>query len=98
MVLSVKGNLVAWTSENPHRVLLSSTEVECRGLSQFAKENLWQRQLQLEVGLFDVKDPTIVYEDNTATISMGIQYGDATQTLEALWPGVGYVQGICGVW
>jgi hypothetical protein len=65
-----QGNLVSWASENPKRVLTSSTEVECRGLSQFAKENLWQRQLQLELGLAELKGPTIVFEDNTAAISL----------------------------
>ena len=34
------GNLVSWASENPKRILTSSTEVECRGLSQFAKESV----------------------------------------------------------
>ena len=41
------GNLVSWGSEVPSRVLTSSTEAECRGLSQFVKENKWQRELQL---------------------------------------------------
>jgi hypothetical protein len=71
----VKGNLVSWASANPKRILTSSTEVECCGLSQFARENLWQRQLQMELGLFEVHAPTTVYEDNTASISMATNPG-----------------------
>jgi hypothetical protein len=70
-----QGNLVSWASENPKRVLSSSTEVECRGLSQLVKENLWQRQLQLELGIFEVQQPTTVYEDNTASITMSTNPG-----------------------
>ena len=65
-----RGNLVSWVSENPTRVMTSSTEVECRGLVQFGKENAWHRQLQAELNLFKVDEPTIVYEDNTASISL----------------------------
>ena len=32
-------NLVSWASENPKRIMTSSTEVECRGLVQISKEN-----------------------------------------------------------
>ena len=56
-------------------IMTSSTEVECRGLSQFAKENLWQRQLQIELNLFDVSVPTCVFEDNTASIVMSTNPG-----------------------
>jgi hypothetical protein len=65
-----KGNLVSWCSENPSRKMTSSTEVECRGLVTVGKENLWHLQLQREIGLFAVNEPTIVYEDNTASITM----------------------------
>lgn len=64
------GNLVSWGSENPKRVMTSSTEVECRALVQFSKENLWQRQFHGELGLFKTDGPTIVYEDNSASISL----------------------------
>ena len=65
-----KGNLVSWTSENTSRIMTSSTEVECRGLVQFSKENLWHRQFHEELNLFQVDGPTIVYEDNTAAIGL----------------------------
>ena len=65
-----RGNLVSWSSENPSRVMTSSTEVECRGLVHFSKENMWHRQFHKEVGLFSVQKPTVVYEDNTASIHM----------------------------
>lgn len=65
-----RGNLVSWTSENPTRVMTSSTEAECRGLVQFSKENLWHRQFHTEVGIYKLEGPTVVYEDNQSAISM----------------------------
>ena len=70
-----KGNLVSWASENPSRVLSSSTEAECRGLVHFSKENQWHRQFHSELGLYDVSVPTIVYEDNTASITLASTLG-----------------------
>ena len=69
------GNLVSWASEVPKRVMTSSTEVECRGLSQFAKENQWQRQLQSELGLYAIDSPTKIFEDNQASIAMASNLG-----------------------
>jgi hypothetical protein len=65
-----KGNLVSWVSENPSRVMTSSTEAECRGLVHFAKENLWHRQFHGELKLFSIESPTIVFEDNSSAITM----------------------------
>ena len=50
--------------------MTSSTEVECRGLVTVGKENLWHIQLQKELGIFNVSEPTTIYEDNTASIHM----------------------------
>ena len=55
--------------------MTSSTEVECRGLTQIAKENIWHRQFHLELNLFPVDRPTIVYEDNTAAITLSSDPG-----------------------
>jgi hypothetical protein len=38
------------------------------------KENAWQRQFQGELGMF-ILTPTLVYEDNTATITMATTMG-----------------------
>jgi hypothetical protein len=65
-----KGNLVSWNSENPTRIMTSSTEAECRGLVQISKENLWHRQFQEELKLYPLNGPTIVYEDNQSSITM----------------------------
>jgi hypothetical protein len=70
-----RGNLVSWASENPSRVMTSSTEVECRGLVTIGKENSWHRQFQTEINLFPVDKPTTVYEDNTASISLSSDLG-----------------------
>jgi len=69
------GNLVSWTSENPSRIMTSSTEAECRGLVHIAKENIWHRHFHQELGLFPISEPTIVFEDNTAAISMSTNSG-----------------------
>jgi hypothetical protein len=70
-----RGNLVSWASENPSRVVTSSTEAECRGLVHFTKENSWHRQLHTELNLFSIGHPTTVYEDNTAAITMANDQG-----------------------
>ncbi len=53
-----------------HKIMTSSTEVECRGLVQFGKENQWHRQFHNEINLFSVATPTTVYEDNSASIHL----------------------------
>ena len=65
-----RGNLVSWTSETVERIMLSSTEAECRGLVQISKENVWHRQFHGELGLYPPNSPTILFEDNTASISL----------------------------
>ena len=55
--------------------MTSSTEVECRALVHFGKENQWHRQLQNELGLYSVSLPTLTYEDNTASISLATSQG-----------------------
>jgi hypothetical protein len=69
------GNLVSWVSENPSRVMTSSTEAECRGLVHFAKENLWHRQFHSELKLYSVDQPTVVYEDNSSAITLASNLG-----------------------
>ena len=70
-----RGNLVSWCSENTTRVMTSSTEAECRGLVQIGKENQWYRQFHQELNLFSVEKPTIVYEDNSASIMLSSDLG-----------------------
>ena len=70
-----RGNLVSWISENPSRVMTSSTEAEFRGLVHFSKENLWHRQLHQELKLYAILKPTVVFEDNTASITMSSDLG-----------------------
>ena len=91
-----QGNLVSWVSENPSRVMTSSTEAECRGLVQFSKENIWHRQFHKELNLFSTAKPTLVYEDNESAITMakntglphkrskhfGIEFGYFKQSVE----------------
>ena len=70
-----RGNLVSWTSETPTRVMTSSTEVECRGLVQIAKENTWHRQFHQELNLFPVNTPKVIFEDNTSSVTMSSDAG-----------------------
>ena len=55
--------------------MTSSTEVECRALSQFAKENLWQRDFHSEIGIFPTLSPTRIFEDNSAALSLSTSAG-----------------------
>ena len=63
------GGLVSWASENPTRVLSSSTEAECVALTKVCKENLWHRNFHAELALFPLST-TRIYEDNTACIAL----------------------------
>src|SRR5690349_10909284 len=64
-----QGCLVSWASENPKRVMTSSTEAECSALTQLCKEIAWHRKFQTELGMYNVT-ATRVFEDNQATISL----------------------------
>ena len=68
-------NLVSWASENPKRIMTSSTEVECRGMVQISKENQWHRQFHEELNIYPPVEPTIIYEDNMASITMSTDKG-----------------------
>jgi hypothetical protein len=70
-----RGNIVSWVSENPSRVMTSSTEAECRGLVHFAKENLWHRQFHKELNLYKIDKATVVFEDNQSAITMSSDIG-----------------------
>jgi len=65
-----QGNLVSWASENAKRVMNSSTEAECYGLYEVARENFWQRQVQSELPFYDKVPATLVYEDNQSSIAL----------------------------
>ena len=68
-------NLVSWASENPKRIMTSSTEVECRGMVQISKENAWHRQFHEELNLYPPGEPTTIWEDNMASITMSTDKG-----------------------
>ena len=68
-------NLVSWASENPKRIVTSSTEAECAALVKISKENLWHRQFHQELGIFTPQTPTVVFEDNMASITMSTDKG-----------------------
>ena len=55
--------------------MTSSTEAECRGLVHFSKENLWHRQFHQELKLYAILKPTVVFEDDTASITMSNDLG-----------------------
>jgi hypothetical protein len=44
-------------------------------LVQIAKENVWHRQFHDELNLFRISEPTTVFEDNTASITMSTNPG-----------------------
>ena len=71
----LRGNIVSWVSENPSRIMTSSTEAECRGLVHFSKENLWHRQFHKELNLYKIEKATIVFEDNQSAITMSNDIG-----------------------
>ena len=66
----VAGSLVHWASAKTSRIVSSSTEAEVHGLVHFGKENIWEREFHKVLSHFDVKSPTIVFQDNTSAISL----------------------------
>ena len=66
---------MSWASENPKRIMTSSTEVECRGMVQISKENAWHRQFHEELNLYPPGEPTTIWEDNMASITMSTDKG-----------------------
>src|SRR5690606_20460921 len=66
----VLGGLVSWTSTNSTRVMTSSTEAECHGLSHTSRENIWIREFLQELKLFSKLSPTVVFQDNKSAISL----------------------------
>ena len=66
-VVKYLGNVVHWVTTKSKRTLQSSTEAECNGLCEAAKENTWQRNLITQIGVHPIHAPTPVYEDNSGT-------------------------------
>lgn len=66
----VLGALVSWSSAHTTRVLTSSTEAECNAVVHTAKENTWVREFVAELGLFDFRGPTVIFQDNKGTIAL----------------------------
>ena len=48
----------------------SSTEAECHGIVHVGKENIWERELHLILGILSTDEPTIVLQDNKSAISL----------------------------
>jgi hypothetical protein len=65
-----QGNLISWASENAKRIMTSSTEAECYGLYELARENVWQRQMQAELPFYEVIPATVAYEDNQSSLAL----------------------------
>ena len=66
-VVKYLGNVVHWVTTKSKRTLQSSTEAECNGLAEAAKENTWQRDLITQIGIHPISVPTPIYEDNSGT-------------------------------
>ena len=59
-----------WASSKTSRIVSSSTEAEVHGLVHIEKENIWQREFHQVLAYFKNIPPTLVYQDNTAAISL----------------------------
>ncbi|GBE80154.1 hypothetical protein SCP_0213570 [Sparassis crispa] len=60
---------ITWSSKKQTTVASSTTEAEYMASAEAAKEVVWLRTLFKEIG-FEQQDPTILFEDNTAAISI----------------------------
>ena len=68
-IFQVGGTGISWRSKKQTSVALSTAEAEYIALSQAAQEAIWLRQLNTDL-LCKPQQPTTVYEDNQAAISM----------------------------
>ena len=68
-VFRIHGAVVAYDSIAIKRVVTSSTEAECCGLTIVGKENSWQRQMYQDL-TGEIIGPTPIKGDNTASISL----------------------------
>jgi hypothetical protein len=68
--VKVYNALTTWFTQRSNRKPSSSSEAECNALTEMGKENRWQRDLQILLGIFVVDEPSMVWEDNTAAITL----------------------------
>ena len=68
-IFQIGGTGISWRSKKQTSVALSTAEAEYIALSQAAQEAIWLRQLSTDL-LCKPQQPTTVYEDNQAAISM----------------------------
>ena len=68
-VFMQNGGAISWSSRKQKTVALSTAEAEYLALSNASQECMWLRQLQRELN-YSTSTPTIIYEDNQATIAM----------------------------
>ena len=68
-IFQIGGTAISWYSRKQSSVALSTAEAEYMALSSASQEAVWLRQLYTDL-LKDPVQPTIVYEDNQACISM----------------------------
>jgi hypothetical protein len=69
VVITLAGGAVCCKSSKQRVVTLSSTEAELVALTEGTNHVLWLRNLMSDLNLID-RGPTLVYEDNTSTISL----------------------------
>jgi len=69
-IFLLAGAAICWQSRKQSTVALSSTEAEYIALVQAAKELLWIQQLLEDLGITNVINRNIIYEDNQGAIAL----------------------------
>ena len=69
-VFKVFGGVVAWRSKRQPTTALLTMEAKYMSSSGAAGQVIWLRQLLLDLGLSQVDEPTRVYNNNTASLSL----------------------------
>jgi hypothetical protein len=65
-IFMLNGAAISWCSKRQRITALSSMEAELIALTEAAKEGIWLRKLEADLGIIDKK--LLIYEDNQATI------------------------------
>jgi len=74
-LIYLNGALIGWCSKRQAAVALSSTDAECRALTEVCREIMWIRSFLREIRWRQL-DATDIYEGNAAVIRLSVKPAD----------------------
>lgn len=74
-IVMLAGGPISWKSKGQHSIALSSAEAEYVAMSAASKDTIYARNVLKELGIHDVSQPTKIYTDSTAALSIATSSG-----------------------